>query len=50
MTLYYLYCRKRINNKTQLERRNILEDNHTNNKLKMSDGRIYDVNDILEIH
>ncbi|PKY53334.1 hypothetical protein RhiirA4_471471 [Rhizophagus irregularis] len=31
---------------TQLERGNILKDNNTNNQLKLSDGRTYNVDDI----
>ncbi|CAB5395162.1 unnamed protein product [Rhizophagus irregularis] len=31
---------------TQLERGNVLKDNNTNNQLKLSDGRTYDVDDI----
>lgn len=39
---------KEQNNKTQLEKRNILEDstNHITKQLKMPDGRVYDINDI----
>jgi hypothetical protein len=31
---------------TQLENGNVLKDNNTNNQLKLSDGRTYDVDDI----